>query len=457
MKQILTFLFLLAPLALMGQTISRTELRNTNTQVDARMALKANTNAPNLFTPTNHGRVTFRGGTNLFQSPGNRGQLSYSASGSEYYQTLWWVTGYQLLESDSGLRFLTLTNESGDFALTLKADTIVLDSDEVDFTGQIFGGDIFSGGTNLHTLAAQGGGGSGSAIATLNGFGTNTTFQTNTFALGTIYSGIGAYQFWGDDEELLWGGIRTNGTLARLAMYAYKGTASSGSNSHLLVEVEKDNYGLLEFGSVTSGNSGILSVETTASTIDMYLKNSGVQKLTFKANSSGGFIGVNTNNPAASLHVVGNTIHNGLSAFQPTNLNNVGSASVNSNALPHTNFVGVIEMAAAATMFHNAALASEWSITNRIGAATTIVETNTVAGQILSGTVIGEASGGAPRVVTFQPDLGHLVANLDDLSGALALTFSVTLTNGNALEWNDSIRKLNGTNVHKFVTRQFKF
>lgn len=143
--------------------------------------------------------------------------------------------------------------------------------------------------------------------------------------------------------------------------------------------------------------------------------------------------------------------------YSPTNGNLVGYKAANSNAITVTNFVGAIHMVATTPLFFNAALAGEWLVTNRIGAVTSCIITNSVAGKSLTGTLIGEASGGSSRVVTLVPDLGHLVSNLDDYSGALATSFSFTLTNGNAVEWSDEIRKLNGTNIHKIVTRQFKF
>lgn len=146
-------------------------------------------------------------------------------------------------------------------------------------------------------------------IQALNGTATNTTFPTNTFAIGTIYSGRGAYAFYGDDEELLWGGIRTNSTLAKLATYAYRGTSSSGSNSHLLVELQNDNYGLLEFGANTgSGQSAALRAESTFSQMDFSLMNNNIQKVFLRANTSGGFVGINTNAPQANLHVEGDAI-----------------------------------------------------------------------------------------------------------------------------------------------------
>lgn len=143
--------------------------------------------------------------------------------------------------------------------------------------------------------------------------------------------------------------------------------------------------------------------------------------------------------------------------FTGTNGIIVGNRPANSNAVSVTNFVGAIHTVAAATMFFNAAQAGEWLVTNRIGAVTSCIITNSAAGKSLTGTLIGEVSGGSSRVVTLIPDLGHLVSNLDDYSGVLATSFSFTLTNGNAVEWSDEVRKLNGTNIHKIVTRQFKF
>jgi len=139
-----------------------------------------------------------------------------------------------------------------------------------------------------------------------------------------------------------------------------------------------------------------------------------------------------------------------------------GVQGVKISAVPNlsvsvTNIVGLLHKAAASVIEIDANSAHSVSVTSRVSAATSIVMTNTADGQELNVTVLGEASGGTSRVVTVIPHTGQLAANLDDYSVALAANVSFTLTNGNAVEISDKVDRINGTNVHKIVTRQFKF
>jgi hypothetical protein len=102
--------------------------------------------------------------------------------------------------------------------------------------------------------------------------------------------------------------------------------------------------------------------------------------------------------------------------------------------------------------------AAAWfSVTNRITAATTVVFTNTSDGQEISVILLGEISGGTSRIVTLVPQLGHLVADLDTFGAPLATSSSFTLTNGNAVEINWRVARLNGTNIAGKVSRQYAF
>lgn len=154
----------------------------------------------------------------------------------------------------------------------------------------------------------------------------------NVHFIDTIYSGLGAYAFWGDSSSLLWGGLRTNNGLARLGMYSIKG-ASGSSNSHFLVEIQGDNYGLLEFGANTgSSQSATLSAEATYSQMDFSIKNNNIQKVFLRANATSGYIGVNTNNPQAALHVNGSAIMEGPQTNRsPIYIEDSGAGSVTLN------------------------------------------------------------------------------------------------------------------------------
>lgn len=122
-----------------------------------------------------------------------------------------------------------------------------------------------------------------------------------------------------------------------------------------------------------------------------------------------------------------------------------------------TNLVGLIHKSVGAVVELDANAANKFTITNRVTQATTLVFTNTADGQEISVTMLGEASGGAARVITLVPQLGHLVSDLDTFGAALATSSSITLTNGNAVEINWQVRRLNGTNIASKITRQFAF
>lgn len=141
----------------------------------------------------------------------------------------------------------------------------------------------------------------------------------------------------------------------------------------------------------------------------------------------------------------------------PTNGNLVVSRAASSNAVPSTNLVGEVNLASASILEINAEVSHVWNVTNRLTGNLTLVETNSAAGQELVIRVIGEASGGTDRTVTFIPHLGHLAASLDDYAVALATSLTFTLTNGQAVKIHDRKTRLNGTNVSEVLSRQFKF
>lgn len=151
--------------------------------------------------------------------------------------------------------------------------------------------------------------------------------------------------------------------------------------------------------------------------------------------------------------------------IQPTNGNPVLQKAANSNAVPVTNIVGLVELAAGTPTFLNANQSHQYVQTNRVTAATTFVWTNTAVGQEFSLVVPGEIAGGTSRVITLAAGTGgaaSLVANLDVFGTALAFTMTFTLTNGNAAEINGKVARVHiagaaPTNVVSFVSRQYAF
>lgn len=164
----------------------------------------------------------------------------------------------------------------------------------------------------------------------------------------------------------------------------------------------------------------------------------------------GGSVGISTNNPRAKLHVAGDVALTG--AAQP-----VYFATTATNNVLQTNWLGIVQAAAASVLEAAFNQFSELVVTQRISAATTITLTNgSPAYASMSITVLGEASGGSSRNVTLVANTGQLIANLD-VATALATSYTFALPAGNGVEISDEIRQLNGTNVHKIITRQFTF
>lgn len=121
-----------------------------------------------------------------------------------------------------------------------------------------------------------------------------------------------------------------------------------------------------------------------------------------------------------------------------------------------TNVWGLLHKSSASVIEHNANQFHRLTVTNRLTAATSLILTNTSDGQLLSGVIPGEVSGGTSRTLAFIPNTGQLVACLDDFGTALATSYTITVTNGNAVAYSDEILRVNGTNIHHIVTRQFK-
>ena len=145
--------------------------------------------------------------------------------------------------------------------------------------------------------------------------------------------------------------------------------------------------------------------------------------------------------------------------FNPTNATPVTSSikAANSNAIGNNIILGTIHQVASGSLTWDASLATEWNVTNRIGAAVTITLNSATAGQKIIGVLIGEASGGSSRTVTLNPPSGHLVANLDVFATVLGTSFATTLTNGNGIRIEDQVFLMNGTNVHQIRSWQYKF
>lgn len=185
MKYFVTFLLAMLPLAAFGQSVSRTELRSTNTLIDARMAQKAPTNSPTLFTPTFQGAATFQGGTNTITSSGAQGQLTLGAQGADAHHIGWWPTGIEFEDSDTGLRYLSYTNAGGEAVVKLTGDAIILDTPFINLPSissntavvSLFGKD--DNGNLTETL------GLGRAliktVAGVGGAGTNFTFTDGEY------------------------------------------------------------------------------------------------------------------------------------------------------------------------------------------------------------------------------------------------------------------------------------
>jgi hypothetical protein len=257
-----------------------------------------------------------------------------------------------------------------------------------------------------------------------------------------------------------------NDTTTSNARYSLIGSATSGTNFHH-IRVTNDIYAA---GSVliptadadsvviTDSNKKLTTGPTTAAALAL-IANLSADAETRLDNLDG-----STNALHLKTNFVNVNVSEGLTTrtFRATSATFGASPSVTvagapTNNVTTTNLLGTIHQTAAAALAWDGTQGRRYAVTNRIGAATTIVVTNFVGAQNIRGKIIGEVSGGTSRVVTFVFTTGTLVASLNDFATALATSHSETLTNGNAIEFDADFDQLNGTNIASVVTRQFKF
>lgn len=283
---------------------------------------------------------------------------------------------------------------------------------------------VFSEGTNDLRWVRISGGLPSSAILFLNS-GTNVVGSTNL-----IYDSSNGRI-----------GIATNSPQDAIHIH---GTGSGNARIRIreTALAQEGTFYAAGFGSDLDGGNFNIDFGS-ASTVD--IGSNGI----VAAVSRKGYIGYSNSIWAGSWVVA--------SYVQPSNNVPVLTRVANSNAIPITNIVGLVERGSATPIAFDCNLAHQYTITNRITAATTLVFTNTSRGQEYTVTIPGEASGGTSRVITLVPTLGDLVANLDVFGTALAANMTFTLTNGNAAEVNGRVERFNGTNIVKFVTRQYAF
>lgn len=147
----------------------------------------------------------------------------------------------------------------------------------------------------------------------------------------------------------------------------------------------------------------------------------------------------------------------GLFGLASTNGVNTYIKAGASNSVLVTNIVGLVHRSAASVMALDWNLCQDLSVTNRIAAATTIVNTNTADGQTSCISIIGEAASGTDRVVTIIPMLGDLIVDGNNFATAPALSYSFTLTNGYMAEIWQRTRRLLGTNTMDIALRLKKY
>lgn len=333
-----------------------------------------------------------------------------------------------------------------------------------------------SGGVMTYTVASTGGGSGGTnfpAVLNLRG-GTNITVGSGTRQYWTLTTNA--------TFNLNFQGTPLNGESVRFAVSNFSsstiymtnrqgGTIAAfyqpalGSNNSVLA-IPPTSIFIADFVWSTNFNNGVvrqelqwmsqkeaaLAVDTTRFALTTNADSSVIAIVATNVSGVGPLVG--SNSPVVSA----------LSAYDfmaviATNVTSIIYAPGNSNVANLTIRVGVHHMAYATPLFFNANInAHNVVVTNRASAGNcTLVLTNTASGQDFQIVMLGEASGGTSRTITLVPDLGHLVANLDTFGTALATSFSFTLTNGNAVEISDSVRRQNGTNIHNIVSRQYAF
>lgn len=297
-----------------------------------------------------------------------------------------------------------------------------------------------SGGTNFPPVIHLGGGGAGTNVAVASGVRQFVTVQTNaSFALnfqGTPRNG----------EEVTVGVSNFTSSIIYLTNFQGGAVASvfdpivASNVTTFAIPATSERY--MKFVFHTNFNLGTVRQELVA--------NLGVEsELAFGAN-----LEASTNGLLIRLSTTTNQLY-----LAPTNLNFAVLKPAISNSVATTNIFGVLHKAAATPLFLDANHGRNFTITNRYGAASTIVLTNMWDGDEVTIVAIGEVSGGAARVITI---IGHgggsaAIADLDNFGTAIAASKAFTLTNGNAVEISARTTRMLESNVTAIVTRQFAY
>lgn len=343
-----------------------------------------------------------------------------------------------------------------------------------------------AGALNVHGRRYWNGGSSNNAVASIIGrlstgeevetalpAGTNTLIQTN----GTTLGSVGTINW----TTGVTGSI--SGSVATLGISASGGGGGSATNAVALTN------GLV-YDSLTISNQ----YGTTGSALH-FKDRLGNFIFTWLADSEDFDLEIGLFNQYAQVYNIevhtnnwlkfnGNVITNNATVYNLSNVITLGTSSVvgvpgearaeiafsdtngtqvavfqgpATNSVVVTNQISRLHLASASVLTLNCNYSHAYTVTSRVSAATSVVITNSAEGQNIKASLIGEASGGTDRVITFIPNTGQLAANLDVFGTALATSYSFTLTNGNAVEVDDLVERQNGTNIHKFVSRQYKF
>jgi acetolactate synthase regulatory subunit len=120
-----------------------------------------------------------------------------------------------------------------------------------------------------------------------------------------------------------------------------------------------------------------------------------------------------------------------------------------------TNRYGLVHSNAATVMVADANITQDWTFTNAMGQASSLILTNIIDGQRPMNVVC--LADGTARVLTIIPHLGYHVVNMDDTNAVVATSMAITVAIGQGIEISAQPRNVFGSNRVAIATRQFKY
>jgi hypothetical protein len=235
--------------------------------------------------------------------------------------------------------------------------------------------------------------------------------------------------------------------------------------------------GFVAQSSLKTNTYGDWGIQSAGNSINFYLDNANISYLLFTSLGRKRLTAEGTNNTDLGSHLIPFST-NYAQAFRAKESLQIdgagGSGPAGTIILGHTNGVqthtiaaspyssisitnryGLVHSNAASVMVIDANITQDWTFTNAMSAAGSLIISNIYDGQRPISAVL--LATGADRVLTIIPHAGYHAVNMDDFSAAVATSMAVTVTNGNGIEISAQPRAVLGSNRVFIVTRQFKY